>query len=184
MSSRESILQAIKKNKPEPKPLPAISMPSISGIDLVEQYKTSLEKNGGKFYPCESLSSVDNHVQKDFPRAGKICSLVEGVKGKCSVTSSDDPHSLYDIDVAIVGGSIAVAENAAIWLGEENLIQRALPFIAQHLVIVVYKKDLIGNMHEAYQRIKLRADGYGVFIFVLLLNFKTYRRAILNRWLQ
>src|SRR5690606_33057353 len=76
----------------------------------------------------------------------------------------DDPHELKDLDLAIIKGELGVAENAAIWLSEISLTLRALPFITQHLVLVLEQKAIVANMHEAYKRIKINETGYGVFI--------------------
>lgn len=42
--------------------------------------------------------------------------------------------------------------------------ERILPFVCQHLAIVLDSKDLVGNMHEAYGKIKPGSIGFGVFI--------------------
>jgi L-lactate dehydrogenase complex protein LldG len=41
---------------------------------------------------------------------------------------------------------------------------RALYFIAQNIVIVIDEKELLNNMHEAYEKISFENIGYGVFI--------------------
>jgi len=56
-----------------------------------------------------------------------------------------------------------VAENGAVWVPEKNMIHRALPFIAQHLVLVVPASRLVATMHDAYASIA-ELGGYGVFI--------------------
>ncbi len=42
--------------------------------------------------------------------------------------------------------------------------QRVLPFITQHLVVLLDESSLVGNMTEAYQKIDIDQDGFGVFI--------------------
>ena len=39
-----------------------------------------------------------------------------------------------------------------------------LPFICQHLVLVVMANNLVAIMHEAYRKIETTKTGYGVFI--------------------
>jgi L-lactate dehydrogenase complex protein LldG len=41
---------------------------------------------------------------------------------------------------------------------------RALPFICQHLAVVLHKKDIVNNMQEAYTFIDDSKYGFGVFI--------------------
>ena len=61
-------------------------------------------------------------------------------------------------------GVVGVAENAAIWLAVKEVVKRVLPFIAQHLVIIVDERDLVPTMHEAYARLDVRDSNYGVFV--------------------
>lgn len=164
MRSRESILESIRVNKPEVKPLTDFTFPISSGADLEEQYKLSLQKNGGKFFALDSPSFVNDLIRENFPKARQICSLVEGVKSTRIISSQDYPLALHDLDLAIVQGVIGVAENAAIWLPEEKLIVRVLPFITQHLIIVLRRQDIVATMHEAYARVNLSENAYGVFI--------------------
>ena len=71
---------------------------------------------------------------------------------------------LAQLELAVVAGSLAVAENGAIWVSEASLPTRVLPFICEHLVLVVYLSQLVGTMHEAYERLQVDEAGYGVFI--------------------
>ena len=164
MSSRDRILDAIRSGKPDHKPLPELSFSSPDNIDLIDLYKTSLQKNGGRFSRLDSWSSLEDLVNEIFPEARSIASTTGKISSGRNISSDDDPHSLSDIDVVIVKGIIAVAENAAIWLTEETIIQRVLPFITQHLVIVIERKDIVYSMHDAYARINASDPGYGVFI--------------------
>ena len=47
-------------------------------------------------------------------------------------------------------------------VADEKLPMRVLPFITKHLVLVLAKKNLVGYMHEAYQ--KIDKTDFGVFI--------------------
>ena len=67
-------------------------------------------------------------------------------------------------DAPAVGAALAVAENGAVWLTEQEYGVRALPFICQHLVVVLQKQNIVHNMHEAYKMIRNEHYGFGVFI--------------------
>jgi L-lactate dehydrogenase complex protein LldG len=164
MSSRETILAAIRTNKPEARRLPDIDFVEDKTLDLVPQYKASLEKNGGKLFIIENRSLLASLIEKEFLEAGKICSLVEDLPGNQPVNTTDDPHTFNDVDLAILSSKIGVSENAALWIDEPTLLQRVLPFIAQHLVVVISKNDLVPTMHQAYAKINFSASNYGVFI--------------------
>ena len=57
-----------------------------------------------------------------------------------------------------------MAENSAVWIQEAQIGLRVLPFICQHLALVISQKDIVPSMHEAYARIGEASYGYGVFI--------------------
>ena len=76
----------------------------------------------------------------------------------------ESPHLLENVDLAIIPAQFAVAENGAVWVTDELLPARVLPFICQHLVAVVNRKDLVATMHEAYDFIGNAGYGFGAFI--------------------
>jgi len=41
---------------------------------------------------------------------------------------------------------------------------RLLPFICQHLILIIEKKNIVATMHQAYQKIDIAREGFGVFI--------------------
>jgi L-lactate dehydrogenase complex protein LldG len=49
-------------------------------------------------------------------------------------------------------------------LEDQEMGLRALPFITEHLVIVLDAANLVANMHQAYERIGLQESGFGLFI--------------------
>lgn len=163
MSSKQEILEAIEKNKPEGKVLPGLlSFPSTES--LVEVYTKSVTLNGGTAIEFESLEEINEHVSENFLKGVDVVSLIEGVNGNVAIETILDPHDLEKVEVAIVKGEVGVAENAAIWIPEKNLPHRVLPFITQHLILILHKNQLVVNMHEAYQKIDVAGEGYGVFI--------------------
>ncbi len=68
------------------------------------------------------------------------------------------------MDLAIVKGEFAVAENGAVWIKNKDNRHRSLYFIAQNIVIVVNKDSIVNNMHEAYELISFEEGNYGVFV--------------------
>ena len=108
---------------------------------------------------------LDETIKALYPEEKQIASNVDFCSlGNFDANSYDDAHDLKDIDLAIVKGNFAVAENGAIWMKNQNNRHRALYFIAQNIVIVIDEKELLNNMHEAYERINFENLGYGVFI--------------------
>lgn len=167
MSSKETILQSIRRYKKESSAtLP--QGPSFTPLvyeNLFEQFSTALASVGGKAVMLEDKSHLDEAIRAIAQEAQHIVCNVEG----CTLSSDDGskyatPHNLAHIDLAIVRGEFAVAENGAVWLDAATTRHRALYFLAQHIVIVVDKTQVVSTMHEAYKRIGFDKAGYGVFV--------------------
>ena len=75
-----------------------------------------------------------------------------------------DPHTYEDIELAIIHGHFAVAENGAVWLSDEIMGQRIIPYICQHLAVVVRAESIVPTLHEAYDIIGEGTYGFGGFI--------------------
>jgi len=76
----------------------------------------------------------------------------------------EDPHQLAGVDVAILPGDFAVAENGAVWVSDRGMRHRVIYFLTQHLVLVTPRSELIDHMHQAYERLEFKDAGYGLFI--------------------
>lgn len=163
MNSREKILSAIKKNKPEPTPLPEIKIFEKNEINLIERFKTVLQSIGGAVVET-TQDALAKEISNQYADCKVVCSLVSEVKGNIDIFQVADPHELANVDLAIVKGRFGVAENGAIWLTENDLVHRAIAFITQHLAIILEKNEIVGNMHHAYQRVSIAGIGYGVFL--------------------
>ena len=75
----------------------------------------------------------------------------------------DSVHSGYRSpdDVAVVSGTVGVAENGGVWI-PQTMKEKAVCFICEHLVILLPRDAIVNNMHEAYKRIAF--NDYGTFI--------------------
>lgn len=165
MTSKEKILANIKNNnKVKSVNLPSYENFGIKFDDKFTTFSTMLESVGGKALLIEK-EQLDETIKALYPDEKQIASNVDFCSlGNFDANSYDDAHDLKDIDLAVVKGNFAVAENGAIWMKNEKNRHRALYFIAQNIVIVIDEKELLNNMHEAYERISFENTGYGVFI--------------------
>lgn len=167
MTSRDYILERVKKNKPELSLLPNIPSFNRVDVELVSSFKEVLNFVGGRAIELTSDANLNEEILKIYPDMKLICTNVDGLTiGNVDLSQINDPHDLSSMDLVVLKGSFGVAENAAVWIPELHLSHRALPFITQHMAFVVKKSDIVWNMHEAYQRIESANSlaGYGVFI--------------------
>jgi L-lactate dehydrogenase complex protein LldG len=91
--------------------------------------------------------------------AKHICSAFpELVQSDVDFTTIDDAHQLADVDLAILPGELAVAENAAVWVTNAVVPQRVAYFLSQHVALIVPQDRIVNNMHEAYDWLHAQAD--------------------------
>lgn len=158
MSSRESILGAIRAITQEEKTLP--ELPSFGISEEIETaFKKSIEGNKG-----EILSEIEFLDWLSKSSWTNVFSAVSAYATASTLQLPQDPHELEDLNLAILEGQFGVAENGAIWLDDRQLTHRALPFITEHLVIVLRKSRLFPTLHQAYENIGDEHSGFGLFI--------------------
>src|SRR6185295_19156274 len=96
--------------------------------------------------------------------ARRCCSLVAALVG--NVAPAGEPHGCADLDVLVVEASFGVAENGAVWLGEQAAGVRAGLFLTQHRVVLLKRSALLHNLHQAYERLSASAGATGYACFV------------------
>ena len=164
MSNRDKILAAVKANQPELTVLPDVNIPQSQDA-LVERFTTVAMAIGSKVFEVESLAEIKDIVSRHFDLSSRIISSFSELADIAETDiTSEDPHALQNVELAILKADLAVSENAALWVPEGNVMQRVLPFITQHLALVVSKESLVPTMHQAYEVIGDIDYGYGAFI--------------------
>jgi len=166
MSSKDDILEKIKQNQPSSiSELPDLSALGLDTDEKTDKYKAVLKSIGGDFVEVKDYDEVISYINNNYDaEKRKITTLPELEEIAAINWTNDDPHNLENVDLTIVKAHFGVAENAALWVTDELLGQRASVFIAQYLAIVVNKKDLVPTMHQAYERIGNQEYGFGTFI--------------------
>jgi L-lactate dehydrogenase complex protein LldG len=165
VSARNQILEKIKQNKATENPLPNVPIfaQNFTENELIEKFTAVLNFVGGSVIQEPDNQAITRYLQENFPAAKVIVTSQDLKFDNLQITTFEsDKYDLEKVDLAILKGQVGVAENAAIWLPESEMLHRALPFITQHLVLILNKKELVWNMHEAYK--KISPESYGVFI--------------------
>jgi L-lactate dehydrogenase complex protein LldG len=164
MNSRETILKKVKAAQPPLLPLPQVPK-GESTMYVVARFETVLESIGGKTVFLQKDELVAERVLQVFPEAKRIVSSITSIEQYFFAEYENLlHHSLHDVDVAIIEAQFGVAENGAVWVTEDDLKIRVLPFICEHLVAVVNTRNIVPTMHEAYEKISSADYGFGVFI--------------------
>jgi L-lactate dehydrogenase complex protein LldG len=173
-SSREQILNDIRRQLPVDAPLPAHDGPWTRYADPQRQFLDVLAAVGGKGLSVSGAGALRKAVDQIAVgvAAERIFSAVPAAAvGTVEWEAIDDPYDLADVDLAIAPGELAVAENAAVWVTDATLPQRSAYFLTQHLVLVVPADRLVHNMHEAYAWLAAQAAGSRPFADPLFGTF-------------
>lgn len=165
MNTKESILAAVLKNQPPASPLPTISAFKGASQDVVSTYADTFTSIGGTVFLAESMGRITSLIQENFDGTLRIITTLPELGNSFELLSPEaDPHTFDDVEVAVIEAELAVAENGAVWLPEQRMGQRIIPYICQHLAVVIPAERIVPTLHEAYQIIGAGDYGFAAFI--------------------
>ncbi|PIQ20318.1 MAG: lactate utilization protein B/C [Cytophagales bacterium CG18_big_fil_WC_8_21_14_2_50_42_9] len=163
-SSRDQILKAVKQNQPPVTELPVISDYAQPFTDVVQKYIDVLHAIGGQVHPVSSYPEISSILKSAFNGKSIFSSSLEIEEIIEKGINYKNAHAFADLELAVITSSLAVAENGAVWITEDMVQERVLPFIAQHLAFIIRADDIVPTMHEAYEQIGDADYGFGTFI--------------------
>ena len=154
MSSRDEILTSIKKNTLHKYDYPTWKINAVQYPDLVKQFISISAAVGGEAVELPEGEDVNEYILKRYPNMNAIASNMSEIT--CATMNPDDVEVAQDLngtDLAVVKGEIGVAENGCVWI-PQTVKHKIIYFIAERLVIILEKKNLVNNMAEAYEKIQ------------------------------
>jgi len=166
MSSRENILAAVKVNQPERVPLPDISIFETGTKGSLQKFAAVLAGVGGKTDYVSDYEEIVRIIKAQYGCDVRIVSPLRELQELSHENLEDLAliHDLRDVEVAILNAHFAVAENGAVWITENEMRHRVLPFVTQHLAVIIKEGDIVPTMHHAYNLINTNTCGFGTFI--------------------
>ncbi|MBS1511523.1 MAG: LUD domain-containing protein [Bacteroidetes bacterium] len=165
MSSKEKILAAVRASQPALQPLPDVNdIAAVQFENNVAQFTAVLNSIGGLVVNATHTDAIKEYVKNNFAEGINGITTVAKLNDFPLLSTETEAHLLANIDVAILPAKMGVAENGAVWLTEAEYGIRALPFICQHLIVMLQQHTIVQNMHEAYKKINKEQYGFGVFI--------------------
>ena len=140
------------------------SLKGIEYADVVAQFAKMSETVGGKVVSLGADDDINEVIKSNYPDAKVFASNLPGITiAQRNPDTVAEARELNGTDVGIVRGEIGVAENGCVWV-PQTMKERVVCFISEYLVILLSRKNIVSNMHEAYRRISFTDYGYGSFI--------------------
>lgn len=164
MSSKEDILARLRKHAIEPVKRPEMTFEPLAYEHPLEQFEKILQVAGASSVRLEAGQDVNEVIRSLYPEARSIASNLPGIT--CATVNLDlleDPRELDGTDVAVIRGEFGVLENGMVWVKQQTRY-KAVFFISEALVILLDRRHLVNNMHEAYAQPGFDDFGYGCFI--------------------
>jgi L-lactate dehydrogenase complex protein LldG len=164
VSSREFILDRVRRNQPPGLPLPSVPTFDRPLGEPLLAFSAALARMGGTCVAAPRQQSLYAFIRSRFAEASVICSATPEVEGTRSIASVHHPAELEDVDVGIVRAVFAVAETGSVWLSEREFVVNALGFLPQHLVVLLDPAAIVPNLHHAYQHRGFFEASYAVLM--------------------
>lgn len=165
MTSREKILEQVKQNQPTLTALPLVDIP-VAPKDFTDDFAARLETLHVAVFKVGSYDEIKIIINNNQEDGQRIVTTIEQLNSIATYFDAvkEDAHNLENVELAIIPAHFGVAENGAVWVTDHLIKYRVLPFIAQQLAVVVNRKDILANMHQAYDRIANSAYEFAAFI--------------------
>ena len=163
--NKEDLLAKIRANIHTTYDMPSFDdMKGVQYADPLKQFVEMSKTVGGKVVELENGQDINEVIKTCYPDAKVIASnLPEVTIANRNPDTVAEANDLNGTDVGVVRGVFGVAENGCIWI-PQTMKQKAVCFISEYLVILLDRRQIVNNMHEAYQRVEFNSYGYGCFI--------------------
>lgn len=170
MSSRAAILARIASNKPQPVAKPDLLVLEDNNLQQhgsLDQFSAVTKGIGAEVRIISNLSEVNTFIKVEFAANQRVISAIPellGLAEDSTLLINAMPHELKNVNLAIIRAEFGIAENGALWVTADQMVIRALPFITQHLAIIVNADDIVHDLHAAYLRTSGSDHSFASFI--------------------
>ncbi|WP_458386902.1 LutC/YkgG family protein [Rhizobium pisi] len=166
MSSRELILETIRKNRPAGQydlpVVPDFTKPATLD-ELRAKFIEMLELMGGTYLPPDGSGDLLSPVHARLARVGLVCSAVPEVNGNVALDQLTMPSDLTGVDCGVVRAAFGVAETGSVLLTEDELKVNTIAYLPEHLIVLLDPADIVTGLQHAYKRPQFRNARYASF---------------------
>jgi L-lactate dehydrogenase complex protein LldG len=162
--SRNTILDSVRANQPATQPMPTIPhFHTNRPADLVASFCESIARMAGVVV-TDGAPDLDSFLRAKFPDARVTCSATPEYAGTIEPASLKHWSEASTIDVCILRSPMGVAETGSILLSDVELQVNTIAFLAHDLVVLLDPKQIVGNIHDAYEHPHFKLRPYSVLM--------------------
>jgi L-lactate dehydrogenase complex protein LldG len=161
MDSRSKILNSLQTEM-RPSPLPEMPVFPVGYIDMTDQFTNVVRSIGGTVINVQHLHEVEQYIAQTYGSDSHILSAYPGLS--FSFAPVDVLKDYNDLKLTVLKGALGVAENGAVWVIDKDMHDRVIPFITEHLLVIISAQSLVATMHHAYALIGEADYSFGTFI--------------------
>ena len=167
--SRNTILDTVRANQPAALPMPTIphfhtkQLQTNQAADLVATFCESIARMAGVVV-TDNVPDLDSFLRTRFPDAKIICSTVPEYAGTIKPESLHHWSEASTIDVCVLRSPMGVAETGSILLSDLELQVNTIAFLAHDLVVLLDPKQIVANIHDAYEHPHFKLRQYSVLM--------------------
>jgi L-lactate dehydrogenase complex protein LldG len=162
--SRNTILDTIRGNQPATQPMPTIPhFHANTPADLVATFSESIARMAGVVV-TEDVPDLDSFLKTKFPNAKVICSAIPEYGGTIKPANLNHWTEASTIDVCVLRSPMGVAETGSILLSDIELQVNTIAFLAHDLVVLLDPKQIVVNIHDAYEHPYFKLRPYSVLM--------------------
>ena len=129
MSARDAILGALGGTSARANAPPPVYAPLCDDAELLARFAASLAAAGGEAHALPDAQALTLRARPALAGAQRLWSSLPEVAARLPDGPPRAPHDLAGLDVALLAGSLAVAESGAVWWAPRDPLRarRRLP---------------------------------------------------------
>src|ERR1700723_3846427 len=112
----------------------------------------------------DHVPDFDSFLRTKFPDAKVICSAIPEYAGTIKPASLNHWSEASPIDVCILRSPMGGPETGSILLSDLELQVNTIAFLAHDLVVLLDPKQIVGNIHDAYEHPHFKLRPYSVLM--------------------
>lgn len=163
ISSREKILETIRRGKPTPVARPQVKIPEFD-FDPLDNFRQQLAVASGESHLFGSRSEALQWLRDRLKDAeGPVGSAVADFPTDTDIRQIADPHQAHVLYASVAESPLGVGETGSVWLDDKVLGTPAAAVLCLHLYVLLDRNNIVSGIPQAYEHLPIGSTPYGAF---------------------